>query len=80
MTASDTFVSTITGASNTIAVIPGSVSHFVIAGVPSIGTAAVAFVITVTSLDQYNNIATGYNGTIHFSSSDSRRSYLPTRH
>ena len=31
-----------------------------------------AFTVTVTALDAYGNIATGYLGTIHFTSSDAR--------
>ena len=33
-------------------------------------TAGSAFTVTVTARDAYSNIATGYTGTIHFSSSD----------
>src|SRR5208283_2222139 len=36
-----------------------------------------AFNITVTALDAYGNVATGYNGTVQFSSSDSAAT-LPT--
>ncbi len=39
---------------------------------PSTATAGSAFTITVTALDPYNNIATGYQGTIRFTSSDAR--------
>jgi hypothetical protein len=31
----------------------------------------VAFTLTVTARDQYGNAATGYTGTVHFTSSDS---------
>src|SRR5262249_57993194 len=33
-------------------------------------TAGSAFNFTVTAQDQFNNTATGYGGTVHFSSSD----------
>jgi streptogramin lyase len=39
---------------------------------PSAGTvtAGAAFTVTVTALDQFGNIVTGYTGTVHFTSSD----------
>src|SRR5207302_194193 len=37
---------------------------------PASATAGTAFSITVTALDQFNNTATGYAGTVHFTSSD----------
>jgi hypothetical protein len=37
---------------------------------PATATSGVPFSFTVTMLDQYGNTATGYRGTIHFSSSD----------
>lgn len=45
-------------------------SRLVISG-PASTKANTAFSITVTMLDAYGNIATGYTGTVHFSSSDS---------
>ncbi len=39
-------------------------------GFPATATAGTAFNFTVTALDTYNNVATGYRGTIHFTSSD----------
>jgi hypothetical protein len=41
-----------------------------VAGFPSSATAGVAGSFTVTALDASGNIATGYTGTVHFSSSD----------
>jgi hypothetical protein len=35
-------------------------------------TAGSAFNVTVTALDAYGNTATGYTGTLHFTSSDSQ--------
>src|SRR5204863_287750 len=35
-------------------------------------TAGTAFSFTVTALDQFNNTATGYGGTVHFTSSDAQ--------
>src|SRR5258708_5675678 len=39
----------------------------------------VAFSVTVTALDAYGNIATGYLGTIHFTSSD-HNAILPSNY
>jgi hypothetical protein len=33
-------------------------------------TAGTAFAVTVTALDAFGNVATGYRGTVHFTSSD----------
>ena len=44
---------------------------------PAIATAGGAFGVTVTVRDQFGNIATGYTGTVHFSSSDVH-AVLPT--
>jgi hypothetical protein len=38
-----------------------------------------SFSITVTAYDAYGNVATGYRGTVHFSSTDSKAS-LPTNY
>ncbi len=35
---------------------------------PATATASKPFTVVVTALDQYNNIATGYRGTVHFTS------------
>ena len=37
---------------------------------PATATAGTAFNFTVTAYDRYGNVATGYTGTIHFTSSD----------
>src|SRR5262249_8174624 len=39
-------------------------------GVPPGSTAGAAFNFTVTSRDSSNNVATGYHGTVHFTSTD----------
>ena len=38
---------------------------------PTSATAGNAFWITVTALDAFNNMATGYAGTVHFTKTDS---------
>src|SRR5206468_4725580 len=45
-------------------------THFVVSA-PSTATAGSPFSITVTALDAFNNTATGYTGTVHFTKSDS---------
>ena len=55
---------------------PGAATHFTVTGFPSPTTAGDAHSFTVTARDQFNNVATGYAGTVHFSSSDAQ-SVLP---
>jgi len=55
--------------SNSIVVNPAAASRLSIAA-PASTTAGLPFSITVTAYDAYNNIATGYQGTVHFTSSD----------
>src|SRR5262249_47182817 len=45
-------------------------AQFVLSGFPSATTAGVAQDLTLTALDAYGNIATGYAGVVHFASSD----------
>jgi len=59
-----------TTASLTIAVNPGAATHFSVTGFPSPATAGVAHPVTITALDAANYTATGYSGTVHFTSSD----------
>jgi hypothetical protein len=44
---------------------------------PSSATAGQSFSVTVFARDRFGNVATGYRGTIHFTSSDSRGPILP---
>jgi predicted outer membrane repeat protein len=48
---------------------PAAASHLSLSASGTV-TAGVASTITVTALDPFNNIATGYRGTVHFTSSD----------
>jgi hypothetical protein len=68
-TATDTVTSSITGTSGTIAVSAAAATHFTLSA-PASATAGTAFNFTVTAQDQFNNTATGYAGTVHFTSSD----------
>jgi hypothetical protein len=71
LTAADTADSKITGTSNSIQVSPAAATHFAVVA-PSSVTAGTAFNFTVTALDAFLNTATGYTGTVHFSTVDSR--------
>jgi ELWxxDGT repeat protein len=52
-----------------VLVAPSVVTHFNVS-TPASSTAGVPFTVTVTALDQFNNVVTGYTGTVHFTSSD----------
>ncbi len=67
--ATDTVISSITG-SQTVTVQSAAASTAVVSGFPSPAQAGVAGNLSVTILDAFGNTATGYRGTIHFSSSD----------
>jgi len=54
----------------TITVNPAAATHLVMTGVPGSATAGTPFNVTVTAYDQFGNVATGYGGTVSFSSSD----------
>jgi RHS repeat-associated protein len=77
-TATDTATSTITGQAN-VTVNPAAASVLGVTGFPSPIAAGTAASFIVTTFDPYGNIATGYRGTIHFSSSDSAAS-LPANY
>src|SRR5581483_9126249 len=67
LTATD--AAAVTG-SAAVAVSPAAALHFVVSA-PISATAGVPLsFFTVTVLDAFGNVATGYNGTIHFTSSD----------
>jgi hypothetical protein len=69
ITATDTVTSSITGTSNSVSVSAASANHFAVSA-PASATAGTPFSITVTALDQFNNTASGYRGTVHFTKSD----------
>ncbi len=70
ITATDTVTGTITGTQSGITVQVGPATTFVVAGFPSPTTAGAAHSITVTARDAGGNTATGYTGTVHFTSTD----------
>jgi hypothetical protein len=73
VTATDSVNSSLTGISNTVFVIPGLATHFDIFA-PTAETAGASFPFMVQALDQFGNLATGYSGIVHFTSSDSNAS------
>jgi DNA-binding beta-propeller fold protein YncE len=68
LSATDAVTSSIAG-SSPIAVVPTADPTFAVVA-PANAVAAVPFTFTVTAHDQFNNTATLYNGTVHFTSSD----------
>ena len=77
VTATDTATSSITG-SATVTINPAAATHLSI-NAPSSARVNVAFTVTVTALDAYGNTATGYRGTIHYTSS-LKRTKLPSNY
>ncbi len=68
LTATDTSTS-ITGVSNAITVSPGLATHYTVSA-PGTAQAGVSFPFTVTALDSFGNVATGYAGTVLTTTSD----------
>src|SRR5205085_787642 len=69
LTATDTGNAALTGTQGGITVSPAAAAQLRVSG-PSASTAGSAISFTVTALDAFNNTATGYAGTVHFTSSD----------
>ena len=69
ITVTDT--ASLTGTSSGIAVSGGAASRLSVSA-PTAATAALQFNFSVTAFDAYKNVATGYAGMLHFSSSDSQ--------
>ena len=57
------------GTSNSITVTPAAATAFTVTN-PSSSIAGAPFDLTVTAKDQFNNVASSYSGTVHFTSSD----------
>jgi len=71
ITATDTATG-ITASQTGIVVNPAAASSFLVRGYPSPSTAGVVGGFSVTAIDPFGNTATGYSGTVHFTSSDAR--------
>jgi Galactose oxidase, central domain len=69
ITVTDTVTVSITGTSNSINVSAGAASQFSVAA-QATATAGTALNFTVNALDAWNNLATNYSGTVHFTSTD----------
>src|SRR5439155_9506606 len=68
ITATDTVRPVITG-SALVTVNPAAAALFIVTA-PSAVNPATPFSISVTAKDAFNNVATGYTGTVHFTKSD----------
>src|SRR5262249_4098330 len=73
--ATDTANSSVTGSTGII-IVPGNATHFDVSA-PSTATAGTPFSYTVTARDQFNNVASGYTGTVHFTSGDGQATLPP---
>src|SRR5262249_3188936 len=78
LTATDTLTSTATGTQPGIVITAATATHFSISA-PASAHGGTAFSITVTALDAFGNVATGYRGTVHFTSSD-HHAILPSNY
>jgi Domain of unknown function (DUF4082)/Fibronectin type III domain len=79
LSATDTTNSAINGTLTGITVSPAAASQYVLSGLTSTATVGVAQSVTVTAEDPYGNVATGYAGTVQFTSSDTAAS-LPSNY
>jgi hypothetical protein len=68
-TANDSFLTG--GTSSTFNITPSAATHFTVTA-PATATAGIAVAFTVTAQDAYGNTATGYSGTVHFTSTDTQ--------
>src|SRR5439155_3546373 len=69
ITAKDHVTSSIQGTSNAITVSAAATDHFTFA-TPASVVAGVAFNVTATARDQFQNVATSYNGTANITTND----------
>jgi hypothetical protein len=69
ITATSTTTPILTGTQQNITITP---RRFLVSGFPSPITAGMPGAVEVTAYDALGNVATGYLGTVHFTSSDSR--------
>jgi FG-GAP-like repeat len=68
ITVTDADVPTISGSESGITVVAGAATHFSVS-TPVGVVAGKAFTLTVTALDAFGNVATGYRGKVHFTDS-----------
>ncbi len=79
VTATDTTNPSTTGTEPNITVAAAAASSLTLTGFPNPDTAGTAANFTVTAYDPYGNVATGYTGTVHFTSTDPQAS-LPANY
>ncbi|RZB30244.1 MAG: hypothetical protein SRB1_02524 [Desulfobacteraceae bacterium Eth-SRB1] len=70
VTATDTTTGTITGTQSAITVNPAAASTLTVTGITDPVVAGVASDVIVTAKDEFGNTATGYTGTVAFTSGD----------
>jgi hypothetical protein len=72
ITAADTATSALSVTQAGLVVTPAAAAFFAVGGFPSPTTAGQPGTFTVTAYDAYGNVATGYTGTVTFTSSDAQ--------
>ena len=72
ITATDHLTTSLTASDQAITVQAATARTFTVTGFPTNPIAGTVNDVTVTAFDAYNNVATGYTGTVALSSSDSR--------
>ena len=72
ITATDTVNPAIIGTEENFTVTPATAQSLKVTGFPTTDTPGEAEPFTVTAVDAYGNVATGYVGTVQFTSSDSQ--------
>jgi hypothetical protein len=77
MTATDTVSGSIIGTQAGIVVNPGPARSLRLTPTTTTITAGDTFMVTVTALDAFGNVATGYSGTVTFTSSDPQANLPP---
>src|SRR5262249_30461326 len=60
----------LTGSQANITVNPAAATHVVVTASPTSASVGAEVCVTVTAYDSYNNVATGYTGTVHLTSTD----------
>jgi hypothetical protein len=75
LTATDTVTVSITG-NTTVSVNAARAAHYAISA-PASDVSGTSFNVTVTAIDAYGNVVTGYSGAVHFSSSDAQATLPP---
>src|SRR5712691_10423724 len=72
LTATDTVTASITGSQTGIQVVSNAATTLVVSGFPASAAAGTTATVTVEARDAAGSRATGYTGTVHFTSSDAR--------